>query len=97
MGRADTSEPARPVGGGLLRGVHSRCVAPLEQVVAVAGQRWRIETCFEQAKSECGLDEYECRRWEAWHRHVTLALLALAFLSVVGAAQKGATVPTPKS
>lgn len=70
---------------------------PLEQVVAVAGQRWRIETCFEQAKSECGLDEYECRRWEAWHRHVTLALLALAFLSVVGAAQKGATVPTPKS
>ena len=63
----------------------------LEQVVRVAGMRWRIESCFEEAKGECGLDEYECRKWEAWHRHITLSMFAHAFLSVVRASrQKGA-------
>src|SRR5512144_518386 len=52
----------------------------LETVVRVAGIRWSIEASFEAAKQECGLDEYEVRRWEAWHRHITLALLAHAFL-----------------
>lgn len=47
---------------------------PLEELVRVAGSRWRIESCFEQAKGGFGLDEYEVRRWEAWHRHVTLSL-----------------------
>ena len=37
---------------------------------------------FEQAKGEVGLDQYEVRRWDAWHRHVTLALLAHAYLEV---------------
>ena len=55
----------------------------LAQVSAVAGARWRIEDGFESAKGECGLDEYEVRRWDAWHRHVTLALLAHAFLNVM--------------
>jgi len=71
-----------------------RDATTLEEVVRVAGMRWRIETCFEEAKGECGLDEYECRKWEAWHRHITLSLLAHAFLSVVRAhRQKGATLP----
>ncbi len=56
---------------------------PLEELVRVAGSRWRIESCFEQAKGGFGLDEYEVWRWEAWHRHVTLSLLAHAFVSVV--------------
>ncbi len=56
---------------------------PLEELVRVAGSRWRIESCFEQAKGGFGLDEYEVRRWEAWHRHVTLSLLAHAFVGVV--------------
>ncbi len=51
----------------------------LEEVVRVAGTRWQIESCFESAKGEFGLDEYEVRKWEAWHRHVTLSLLAHAF------------------
>jgi SRSO17 transposase len=59
----------------------------LEQVVRVAGMRWRIEMGFEEAKGDCGLDEYECRKWGAWHRHITLSLLAHAFLSVVRAHQ----------
>ena len=56
---------------------------PLEELVRVAGSRWRIESCLEQAKGGFGLDEYEVRCWEAWHRHVTLSLLAHAFVGVV--------------
>jgi len=54
----------------------------LEQMVAVAGKRWAVEECFETAKGECGLDEYEVRSWTGWHRHVTLSLLAHAYLTV---------------
>jgi SRSO17 transposase len=50
-----------------------------------AGRRWAIETCFECAKQETGLDEYEVRSWAGWYRHVTLSLLALAFLAAVRA------------
>jgi SRSO17 transposase len=57
----------------------------LEQMVAVAGQRWAVEECFEMAKGECGWEEYEVRSWAGWHRHVTLALLAHAYLTVVRA------------
>jgi SRSO17 transposase len=44
-----------------------------------------VEECFETAKGECGLDEYEVRNWTGWHRHITLSLLAHAYLSVVRA------------
>jgi len=49
-------------------------------LVRVAGQRWKIEQGFQTAKGECGLDHYEVRRWENWHRHITLSLLAQALL-----------------
>jgi SRSO17 transposase len=55
----------------------------LDTLVQVAGSRWHIEAAFEAAKGACGLDEYEVRKWPAWHRHITLALLAHAFLVVV--------------
>jgi SRSO17 transposase len=51
-------------------------------LVRVAGTRWAIEEGFQQAKNEVGLDHYEVRRWPGWYRHVTLALLAHAFLVV---------------
>jgi SRSO17 transposase len=51
----------------------------------VAGQRWQIEQCFETAKGECGLDHYEVRHWQGWYRHITLAMLAHAVLSVLRA------------
>jgi hypothetical protein len=47
----------------------------LEELVRVAGTRWRIESCFEQAKDGFGLGEYEVRKWDGWHRHLTLCLL----------------------
>jgi SRSO17 transposase len=55
----------------------------LEQVVRVAGTRWQVEQAFELAKGEVGLDEYEVRTWTGWYRHITLAMFALAYLTVV--------------
>jgi len=55
----------------------------LKTIVRVAGSRWAIEECFEQAKQETGLNEYEVRSWIGWHRHITLSMLAHATLSVI--------------
>ena len=55
----------------------------LEELVRVAGTRWAIEECFEEAKGQVGLDQYEVRRWDGWYRHITLAMLAQAYLSVI--------------
>ena len=54
----------------------------LREAVEAAGLRWNIESGFEQAKQEVGLDEYEVRQWDGWHRFITLGLLAHAFLAV---------------
>ncbi|CAN5160302.1 IS701 family transposase [soil metagenome] len=54
----------------------------LEEMVRVAGLRWAIEESFEDAKGLVGLDQYEVRKWQAWYRHITLALLAHAYLEV---------------
>jgi SRSO17 transposase len=65
------------------------CFAPVDTslvgLVRVAGTRWAIEDGFQQAKNEVGLDHYEVRRWPGWYRHITLALLAHAFLVVTRA------------
>ncbi|WP_424208657.1 IS701 family transposase [Sulfuricaulis sp.] len=53
----------------------------LQTLVTIAGMRWTIEECFEVGKNETGLDEYEVRHWLGWYRHITLSMLALAFLS----------------
>jgi SRSO17 transposase len=55
---------------------------PLAALVRVAGMRWAIEESFEDAKGSVGLDQYEVRKWTAWYRHITLALLAHAYLEV---------------
>ena len=54
----------------------------LDTLAKVAGKRWSIEVSFEEAKGEAGLDEYEVRQWEGWYRHITLSLLAHAYLVV---------------
>jgi SRSO17 transposase len=55
----------------------------LETLVAVAGRRWTIEESFAAAKGEVGLDQYEVRHYPSWYRHITLSMLALAYLAVV--------------
>ena len=63
--------------------------AELSDLVRVAGMRWTIEACFEAAKGEVGLDQYEVRSWTGWHRHITLAMLAHAYLAALRCAAGG--------
>ena len=69
---------------------------PWRDLARVAGARWAVEECFERAKGECGLDEYEVRSWTGWHRHVTLSMFALALLTVIRARAVAAPGPRKK-
>jgi SRSO17 transposase len=60
--------------------VFAPAAATLADLARVAGHRWTIEECFEVGKQEVGLGDYEIRSWHGWYRHITLAMLALAFL-----------------
>jgi SRSO17 transposase len=62
--------------------------------VPVAGWRWKVEESFQSGKELTGLDEHQVRRWTSWHRWVTLAMLAHAFLAVTTAAERR-TAATP--
>jgi len=77
---------------------YHRCYSPrpvpLDTLVRVAGQRWRIEKSFQCAKTLTGSDQHQVRRWTSWHRWTTLAMLAHAFLTVATAAEHDET-PTP--
>lgn len=69
-----------------------RCYNPnhagFGELVQVAGARWPIEECFGASKNETGLDNYQVRTWNAWHRHTAFALLAHTFLAVTAANAK---------
>jgi hypothetical protein len=58
---------------------------PLRELIRMAGARWAIEECFQTAKNEAGLDHYQVRIWRAWYAHITLAMLALAYLAATRA------------
>jgi SRSO17 transposase len=58
---------------------------PRGELIRAAGARWAVEECFERAKGDCGLDEYEVRSWVGWYRHVTLSMFALAMLAAIRA------------
>ena len=53
---------------------------PLAELIRVCGMRWPIETIFEEAKGEVGMDHYELRSWIGWHHHMLLVALAHHFL-----------------
>jgi SRSO17 transposase len=86
----DTAEPhrqyliRRSIDDGEL--AYYRCYNPnragFGELVTVAGARWPVEECFGSAKNEVGLDNYQVRTFDAWHRHITLAMLAHTFLAV---------------
>jgi SRSO17 transposase len=60
-----------------------------------AGSRWHVEECIQQAKGEAGLDHYQVRTWRAWYAHITLSMLALAWLAASKAqAEKRGPVST---
>jgi SRSO17 transposase len=66
---------------------------PLATLVMVAGLRWTTEENFQAGKGLAGLDEHQLRHWTPWYRWVTLAMLALAFLTVTAAAERGQPPP----
>jgi len=64
----------------------------------IAGSRWHVEECFQQAKGEAGLDHYQVRTWRAWYAHITLSMLALAWLAATRAqAVKGEPAPATRA
>src|SRR4029077_14727496 len=64
----------------------------------IAGSRWHIEECFQQAKNEAGLDQYQVRAWRAWYAHITLSMLALAWLAASKAqAEKRGSAPATRA
>ncbi len=84
-GRASWLVVRRNLDGSELKFYLSNAPAdtPLPTLAQVGAWRWPIETEFQTEKGETGLDEYEVRGWDGWHHHVTLALLAGAFLLTV--------------
>jgi SRSO17 transposase len=78
---------------------HSTNPVPLAELVRVAGSRWAVEETFQFAKNDTGLDHYQVRLYDAWYRHITLSMLAAAFLAVTAHTErardeKGAPHPT---
>ena len=78
------------------------CYGPRRSSLAdlawIAGSRWHIEECFQQAKGEAGLDHYQVRTWRAWYAHITLSMLALAWLAASRArAIKGESAPATRA
>jgi SRSO17 transposase len=67
---------------------YSAAGVSLSTLVKVAGRRWTVEEIFQSGKSLAGLDEHQVRRWTSWHRWVTLAMLAHAFLAAATADQR---------
>jgi len=79
--------------------VHTNTPVPLAELVRVAGSRWAVEETFQFTKNETGLDHYQVRKYHAWYRHITLSMLAAAFLTITAHTErlheeKGATQPT---
>jgi SRSO17 transposase len=54
---------------------------PLKEFARVAKAEHRIEECFQRAKSEAGLGDYQVRNWIGWQHHQTLSLIAAWFLN----------------
>jgi SRSO17 transposase len=78
------------------------CYAPakttLAELARIAGRRWPVEECFQQAKNEAGLDEYQVRDWRAWYAHITLSMAAHALLVIARSlAAKGDQTSTQRN
>jgi SRSO17 transposase len=79
--------------------LHTNTPVPLAELVRIAGSRWAVEETFQFTKNETGLDHYQVRKYHAWYRHITLSMLAAAFLTITAHTErlheeKGATQPT---
>lgn len=69
----------------------------LETKVRIASSRYTVEQCIEEAKGETGLDEYEVRFWHSWYRHITLSMMAHAWLASIRQQEQEKKVQEPMS
>ena len=65
--------------------VHARTGTRIPAMIGAAGLRWNIEDDNKTGKDLLGLDQYQVRNWTPWHRHVSICMLAHAFLAVTRA------------
>jgi len=68
---------------------------PLETLAQVGGARYHVAHLLEEAKGSAGLGQYEVRSWQSWYRHMTLALIAHTWLTLLrlADAQKKSRAP----
>jgi SRSO17 transposase len=59
----------------------------LPTLARIAATRYTVEQCIEEAKGEVGFDQYEVRFWPSWHRHITLVMMAHAWLASLQSAE----------
>ncbi|GAA3266490.1 hypothetical protein GCM10020218_003590 [Dactylosporangium vinaceum] len=75
------------------------CYAParttLTRLAQIAGHRWPVAECFQQAKNQAGLDQHQVRDWRAWYAHITLSMATHALLTAAGTLAAQAN-PTPQ-
>ncbi len=74
---------------------HAPGTVSVSILVKVAGKRWPVEECHQQAKGQTGLDQHQLRLWHSFHRHTVLSMCALALLAVATARPPG--TPTPRA
>jgi SRSO17 transposase len=65
--------------------VHHKVNTPIPKMITAAGLRWNIEDDNRAGKDMLGLNDYQVRKWTPWYRHVTISMLAHAFLAVTRA------------
>jgi SRSO17 transposase len=68
---------------------------PITAMIKAAGLRWNIEDDNKAGKDQLGLDAYQVRKWDPWHRHVTISMLAHAFLAITRANLGKDPTPAP--
>jgi SRSO17 transposase len=69
----------------------------LQTLATVAATRYTVEQCIEEAKGETGLDQYEVRSWPSWYRHITLSMMAHAWLASLRLTAQGKKATKPPS
>jgi SRSO17 transposase len=77
--RRSLSDPSEVAAYTVFAPAHTTLTAHVQ----VAGKRWTVEESIQVGKSEVGLDHYEVRSWTGWYRHITLSMVASAFLAVI--------------
>ena len=53
----------------------------LHELARMQGLRFFVEQAFKEAKSACGMAEYQCRKWDGWHHHMSMVMIATMFLA----------------